>query len=149
MLFILGRIYGGQRINGQSLYYFNPPHEFLKLHKNQIVSRINLETRHSTEGVKQVCTEEISDRCGRRGRIKTRSEIVLALWTLTLFLVKIQTPGHGFPFGVFYRREEKSMLLFVVLLFQAAVVQWNHACFGVRGISKRTGSNPVHGPSVD
>ncbi|MPD02919.1 hypothetical protein E2C01_098528 [Portunus trituberculatus] len=30
----------------------------------------------------------------------------------------------------------------------AAVVQWNHACFGVREISKRTGSNPVHGPSV-
>ncbi|MPC88892.1 hypothetical protein E2C01_083816 [Portunus trituberculatus] len=30
----------------------------------------------------------------------------------------------------------------------AAVVQWNHARFGVRGISKRTGSNPVHGPSV-
>ncbi|MPC11646.1 hypothetical protein E2C01_004317 [Portunus trituberculatus] len=29
----------------------------------------------------------------------------------------------------------------------AAVVQWNHACFGIRGISKRTGSNPVHGPS--
>ncbi|MPC89459.1 hypothetical protein E2C01_084409 [Portunus trituberculatus] len=28
------------------------------------------------------------------------------------------------------------------------VVQWNHACFGVRGVSKRTGSNPVHGPSV-
>ncbi|MPC19675.1 hypothetical protein E2C01_012600 [Portunus trituberculatus] len=25
----------------------------------------------------------------------------------------------------------------------------NHVCFGVRGISKRTGSNPVHGPSVD
>ncbi|MPC55131.1 hypothetical protein E2C01_049062 [Portunus trituberculatus] len=30
----------------------------------------------------------------------------------------------------------------------AAVVQCNHACFGVRGVSKRTGSNPVHGPSV-
>ncbi|MPC47093.1 hypothetical protein E2C01_040828 [Portunus trituberculatus] len=30
-----------------------------------------------------------------------------------------------------------------------AMVQWNHACFGVRGTSKRTGSNPVHGPSVD
>ncbi|MPC92543.1 hypothetical protein E2C01_087636 [Portunus trituberculatus] len=30
----------------------------------------------------------------------------------------------------------------------AAVVQWNHACFGVREVSKRTGSNPVHGPSV-
>ncbi|MPD04841.1 hypothetical protein E2C01_100553 [Portunus trituberculatus] len=34
-------------------------------------------------------------------------------------------------------------------IFQgAAVVQWNHACFGVRGVSKRTGSNPVHDPSV-
>ncbi|MPC72432.1 hypothetical protein E2C01_066736 [Portunus trituberculatus] len=31
----------------------------------------------------------------------------------------------------------------------AAMVQWNHACFGVRGVSKRTGSNPVHSPSVD
>ncbi|MPC57463.1 hypothetical protein E2C01_051443 [Portunus trituberculatus] len=29
----------------------------------------------------------------------------------------------------------------------AVVVQWNHACFGVRGVSKRTGSNPVYGPS--
>ncbi|MPC81050.1 hypothetical protein E2C01_075650 [Portunus trituberculatus] len=29
-----------------------------------------------------------------------------------------------------------------------AVVQWNHACFGVRGVSKRTGSDPVHGQSV-
>ncbi|MPC27329.1 hypothetical protein E2C01_020501 [Portunus trituberculatus] len=29
-----------------------------------------------------------------------------------------------------------------------ALVQWNHACFGVRGVSKHTGSNPVHGPSV-
>ncbi|MPC94714.1 hypothetical protein E2C01_089894 [Portunus trituberculatus] len=28
------------------------------------------------------------------------------------------------------------------------VVQWNHACFGVRGVSKRAGSNLVHGPSV-
>ncbi|MPC88257.1 hypothetical protein E2C01_083157 [Portunus trituberculatus] len=26
--------------------------------------------------------------------------------------------------------------------------QWNHVCFGVREVSKRTGSNPVHGPSV-
>ncbi|MPC53318.1 hypothetical protein E2C01_047207 [Portunus trituberculatus] len=30
----------------------------------------------------------------------------------------------------------------------AAVVQWNHARFGVQGVSKRTGSNPVQGPSV-
>ncbi|MPC36255.1 hypothetical protein E2C01_029707 [Portunus trituberculatus] len=29
----------------------------------------------------------------------------------------------------------------------AAMVQWNHACFGVRVVSKHTGSNPVHGPS--
>ncbi|MPC49197.1 hypothetical protein E2C01_042993 [Portunus trituberculatus] len=27
-------------------------------------------------------------------------------------------------------------------------IQWNHARFGLRGVSKRTGSNPVHGPSV-
>ncbi|MPC36953.1 hypothetical protein E2C01_030425 [Portunus trituberculatus] len=31
---------------------------------------------------------------------------------------------------------------------RAAVVQWNHACSGVRGVSKRTGSSPVHSPSV-
>ncbi|MPC67105.1 hypothetical protein E2C01_061270 [Portunus trituberculatus] len=31
---------------------------------------------------------------------------------------------------------------------RAAVVQWNHAYFGVRGVSKRTGSNPIHSPSV-
>ncbi|MPC72373.1 hypothetical protein E2C01_066677 [Portunus trituberculatus] len=30
----------------------------------------------------------------------------------------------------------------------AAVVQWYHPHFGVRGVSKRTGSNPVHGLSV-
>ncbi|MPC37666.1 hypothetical protein E2C01_031153 [Portunus trituberculatus] len=30
----------------------------------------------------------------------------------------------------------------------AIVLQWNHACFGVRGVSKLTGSNPVHGPSI-
>ncbi|MPD00873.1 hypothetical protein E2C01_096379 [Portunus trituberculatus] len=28
------------------------------------------------------------------------------------------------------------------------MVQWNHACFGVRGVSKRTGSNSVHGTSA-
>ncbi|MPC43209.1 hypothetical protein E2C01_036849 [Portunus trituberculatus] len=32
--------------------------------------------------------------------------------------------------------------------FNATVVQWNHACFGVRGVSKHMGSNPIHGPSV-
>ncbi|MPC24018.1 hypothetical protein E2C01_017088 [Portunus trituberculatus] len=26
----------------------------------------------------------------------------------------------------------------------AAVVQWIRACFGIRGVSKRTGSNPVY-----
>ncbi|MPC31740.1 hypothetical protein E2C01_025037 [Portunus trituberculatus] len=26
-------IYGSQKINGHSLHYFNPPHEFLKLYK--------------------------------------------------------------------------------------------------------------------
>ncbi|MPC27936.1 hypothetical protein E2C01_021126 [Portunus trituberculatus] len=34
------------------------------------------------------------------------------------------------------------------LRLNAAVVQWNHACFWVRGVSKRTSLNPVHGPSV-
>ncbi|MPC19101.1 hypothetical protein E2C01_012009 [Portunus trituberculatus] len=29
----------------------------------------------------------------------------------------------------------------------AAVVQWNHVCFGVREVSKRMGLNPVHGLS--
>ncbi|MPC59218.1 hypothetical protein E2C01_053236 [Portunus trituberculatus] len=29
-----------------------------------------------------------------------------------------------------------------------STVQWNHACFGIRGVSKRTGSNSVHGPIV-
>ncbi|MPC60158.1 hypothetical protein E2C01_054196 [Portunus trituberculatus] len=33
-------------------------------------------------------------------------------------------------------------------MYEAAVVQWNHACFGVRRVSKRTGSNPVHGRSA-
>ncbi|MPC09985.1 hypothetical protein E2C01_002610 [Portunus trituberculatus] len=33
-------------------------------------------------------------------------------------------------------------------LTKAAVVQWNHVRFGVRGVSKRTGLNPVHGPSL-
>ncbi|MPC35332.1 Ankyrin repeat and LEM domain-containing protein 1 [Portunus trituberculatus] len=34
-----------------------------------------------------------------------------------------------------------------VIRIMATVVQWNHAYFGIRGVSKRTGSNPVHGPS--
>ncbi|MPC99136.1 hypothetical protein E2C01_094532 [Portunus trituberculatus] len=29
----LGRVYGGQKINGQSLHCFNTPHMFLKLYK--------------------------------------------------------------------------------------------------------------------
>ncbi|MPC64098.1 hypothetical protein E2C01_058209 [Portunus trituberculatus] len=33
-------------------------------------------------------------------------------------------------------------------LADAAVVQWNHVRFGIRGVSKRTGSNPVHSRSV-
>ena len=32
-LLILGRVYGVQKINGQSLYYYDIPHEFLKLCK--------------------------------------------------------------------------------------------------------------------
>ncbi|MPC07667.1 hypothetical protein E2C01_000231 [Portunus trituberculatus] len=31
----------------------------------------------------------------------------------------------------------------------AALVQWIRACFGIRGVSERTGSNPVYGLSVD
>ncbi|MPC74768.1 hypothetical protein E2C01_069143 [Portunus trituberculatus] len=31
-----------------------------------------------------------------------------------------------------------------LLVRHTTVVQWNHACFGVRGVSKRTGSNSVH-----
>ncbi|MPC25015.1 hypothetical protein E2C01_018113 [Portunus trituberculatus] len=34
------------------------------------------------------------------------------------------------------------------LIHLTFVVQWNHACFGVRGVCKRMGSNSVHGPSV-
>ncbi|MPC40730.1 hypothetical protein E2C01_034296 [Portunus trituberculatus] len=30
----------------------------------------------------------------------------------------------------------------------ATVVQWNHARFWVRGVSKRMGLNPVHGPNT-
>ncbi|MPC12552.1 hypothetical protein E2C01_005250 [Portunus trituberculatus] len=33
ILLTLGRVCGGQKINGHSLHYFNPPHEFLKLYK--------------------------------------------------------------------------------------------------------------------
>ena len=29
----LGVVYGGQKINGHSLYYFNPPHELVKLYE--------------------------------------------------------------------------------------------------------------------
>ncbi|MPC24677.1 hypothetical protein E2C01_017764 [Portunus trituberculatus] len=36
----------------------------------------------------------------------------------------------------------------VIYGLETAVVQWNHACFGVHGVSKRTGLNPVHDPSV-
>ncbi|MPC78286.1 hypothetical protein E2C01_072770 [Portunus trituberculatus] len=34
-------------------------------------------------------------------------------------------------------------------LIMNTMVQWNHACFGILEVSKRTGSNPVHGLSVD
>ncbi|MPC61906.1 hypothetical protein E2C01_055983 [Portunus trituberculatus] len=37
---------------------------------------------------------------------------------------------------------------FQILLYPEDLLQWNHACFGIRRVSKRTGSNPVHGPSV-
>ncbi|MPC71935.1 hypothetical protein E2C01_066227 [Portunus trituberculatus] len=33
ILMTLGRVYGGQKINGHSLHYFNPSHEFLKLYR--------------------------------------------------------------------------------------------------------------------
>ncbi|MPD04047.1 hypothetical protein E2C01_099716 [Portunus trituberculatus] len=33
ILLTLGRVYGRHKINGHSLYYFNPPHKFLKLYK--------------------------------------------------------------------------------------------------------------------
>ncbi|MPC54882.1 hypothetical protein E2C01_048811 [Portunus trituberculatus] len=53
LLLTLGRVFGNQKINAPSFYYFNPPHEFLKLCKNhQIVGRTNMETRPGTEGVK-------------------------------------------------------------------------------------------------
>ncbi|MPC92448.1 hypothetical protein E2C01_087538 [Portunus trituberculatus] len=31
ILLTLRRVNGGQKINGHSFHYFNPPHEFLKL----------------------------------------------------------------------------------------------------------------------
>ncbi|MPC70701.1 hypothetical protein E2C01_064955 [Portunus trituberculatus] len=53
ILFALGRVYGGQKINGHSLHYLNPlPHEFLKLYKIRTVSRMNMETCHGAEGIK-------------------------------------------------------------------------------------------------
>ncbi|MPC07782.1 hypothetical protein E2C01_000349 [Portunus trituberculatus] len=42
----------------------------------------------------------------------------------------------------------RSRVFVSYLIIGAAVVHWNHAYFGVRGVSKRTGSNPVHGLSV-
>ncbi|MPC29441.1 hypothetical protein E2C01_022671 [Portunus trituberculatus] len=34
ILLTLGRVNGGQKSNGHSLHYFNPPHKFLKLFKS-------------------------------------------------------------------------------------------------------------------
>ncbi|MPC77122.1 hypothetical protein E2C01_071567 [Portunus trituberculatus] len=45
-------------------------------------------------------------------------------------------------------RTVKSPLKTRILSIGAGAVQWNHACFGVRGVFKRTGSNPFHGLSV-
>ncbi|MPC69075.1 hypothetical protein E2C01_063290 [Portunus trituberculatus] len=57
-------------------------------------------------------------------------------------LVRVQVT-HSTPFVDLQKsHKEKSYKLY------SAVVQWNHACFGVRGVSKRTGSNPFHGPSL-
>ncbi|MPC83229.1 hypothetical protein E2C01_077933 [Portunus trituberculatus] len=33
ILLTLGKVYRGQKINGYSLHYFNPPHKFLKLYE--------------------------------------------------------------------------------------------------------------------
>ncbi|MPC89983.1 hypothetical protein E2C01_084949 [Portunus trituberculatus] len=33
ILLTLGRVYGGQKLNGHSLHYFNPALKFLKLYR--------------------------------------------------------------------------------------------------------------------
>ncbi|MPC90986.1 hypothetical protein E2C01_085994 [Portunus trituberculatus] len=50
--------------------------------------------------------------------------------------------------GVLRRLRQFFSLLQLLTLYKSAVVQWNHACFGILEVSKRTGSNPVHGLSV-
>ncbi|MPC18704.1 hypothetical protein E2C01_011597 [Portunus trituberculatus] len=55
ILLILGRLYEGQKINGHSLYYFNPPYTFLKLCKITKLRVMNMKTRHGTGGVNVTC----------------------------------------------------------------------------------------------
>ncbi|MPC62188.1 hypothetical protein E2C01_056271 [Portunus trituberculatus] len=40
-----------------------------------------------------------------------------------------------------------SMSALLQVKTRSGTVHWNHARFGVRGVSKRTGSNTGHGPS--
>ena len=50
----LESVYGGQKINGQTLYSFNPPHDFLMLCKIDKSSKIDMKMRPNTEGVKSI-----------------------------------------------------------------------------------------------
>ena len=59
ILLTLGRIYGGQKINGQSLYYLiiaqvseAVAQMVSRIDKCQMISRIDMKTGPSTEGVK-------------------------------------------------------------------------------------------------
>ena len=51
ILLTLGRFYGGQKVNGQSLYYFNTDMSFEPLENREIVRRINMKKRPMMKGV--------------------------------------------------------------------------------------------------
>ena len=59
ILLTLGKRYGGQKINGQSLHYSNPCIVSEAVYNRQI-ARIDTKTHHITEGVKLYSIIEIA-----------------------------------------------------------------------------------------
>ena len=84
----IGRLYGGQK-KGQSLYYFNPHMSFWsRIRNRQIISRINIKTRSSTEGVNMALQRFIepvdkSKQCGSYYQSYSGALNRMVLWNVS------------------------------------------------------------------
>ncbi|MPC44434.1 Solute carrier family 22 member 20 [Portunus trituberculatus] len=65
------------------------------------------------------------------------------IFTPELYPTVIRSRGFGFVNGT-----GSLGLVTAPLITDLLGSKWNHACFGILEVSKRTGSNPVHGLSV-